>query len=492
MTRIVRLDEHVSRVQSSVLELLDSPGCSLLVLSDVQVAVLAQMTFPYAWWDTRLVVDHGTYQETVEFPQEYKDELECLELLLSGGATMTCDLSVVLAELADAIRNQSAGAGSCAYTGPSAVLNCLPGMTPGELIPQVPTDAPEYGVPPVGFDTWEQYLVHKCKAAYAIYDTVYGLFGALALLPILQITVTVVGTALGGYVAGTAFGAAAFPPAAIVAIAALAVAIGLLDAQAYMQFLNIQDYLRAHKEDIVCGLYNSGSASEALAGLAAEVEDAIQSVQWAVIFGGVIGPQLASAVGAMAGEAETNNLVNPLFQVVEDFAYPDVTCCSEQPPSGPDWHFDATAEGWTFSVIENEGDVVEGSWHAGGDLPDPMDSSAGQLRVTIDKPTPPLLGTYGIWTYTFPFGQIPEVVGGDVFSLDTYSSISAAAEITLQILYTDSTYSQLYLPNPGPAWSNHYVAGTPGKFVNALRVLCGVGESDVLHDFRLDQAVWGQ
>jgi hypothetical protein len=364
-------------------------------------------------------------------------------------------------------------------------------MTPGELIPQTPTEPPEYGVPPAGFDSWEEYLLHKCKAAHAIYDTVYGLFGALSFLPILQITVTVVGTALGGYVAGTAFGAAAFPPAAIVAIAALAVAIGLLDAQAFIQFRNIQAYLASREDAIVCALYQSGSASEALEGLAAEVEDAIQSIAWSSIFGGVVGPQLAVAVGSLAGEAETNNLINPLFQVTEDFAYPDVDCssCGGEPPLA--WHFDSDEELWEFSVIENEGDYVIGSWVTGVTEPDPLDSSAGQLQCLVDKPSPPVLGTYGIWTYEYPYGDVPEVVEGDSFKVDLYCSRQQAAEFVVRVNYTDATYSQTYVPNPS-GWSERVVAATTGKFVASLAVWFGVGEDAELHSFRMDRARWGQ
>jgi len=491
VTRIIHLDEHVSRVQSSVLELLSSTNCSLLLLSDLQIAVLAQMTFPYVWWSTRLVEDHGQYQLTVDFPQSYRDELECLELLLSGGNSMSCDLSTVLTALADAIRNQPSGSGGCNYSGPSAILNCLPGMTPDELIPQSATDAPEYGVPPEGFDTWAEYLTHKCKAAHAVYDTVYGLFGALSGLPILQLSVTVIGTALGGYIAATAFGALAFPPAAIVAIAAMALAIGLLDAEAYIQFRAIQSYLEAHKDEIICALYQSGSASEALAGLAAAVEDAIQSVEWGVIFGGVLGPEIAAAVGMLASHAETNNLINPLFQVVEDFGYPDCTCCGEAPPVGDEWHFDADAEGWQFSTIINEGDEVSGSWISGVTEPDPSDSSAGQLQCLIDKPVPPVVGTYGIWTLYFPFGQIPEVVEGDEFRVDVYSSLQANVDIDIRVNYTDDTYDQTSLGNLS-GWAEVVRVATAGKFVNSLSVMLGVGESSELHDFRMDRATWGQ
>jgi hypothetical protein len=363
-------------------------------------------------------------------------------------------------------------------------------MSPAELIPQIPTEPPEYGVPPAGFGTWEDYLLHKCKAAHAIYDTVYGLFGALSFLPILQVTVTVVGTALGGYIGATAFGAAAFPPAAIVAIAALAVAIGLLDAQAFIQFRNIQAYLASREDAIVCALYQSGSASEALEGLASEVEDAIQSVAWAEIFGGVIGPQLAVAVGGLAGEAETNNLINPLFQVTEDFAYPDVDCssCGGEPPQA--WHFDADAEGWDFGVIENEGDDVTGSWISGVAEPDPSDSSAGQLQCLIDKPSPPIAGTYGVWTFEYPYGDVPEVIEGDEFRVDVYSSRWQSTDISARVIYTDATYSQEAYGNL-TGWREYVVVATPGKFVAALSVLLGVGEDAELHDFRMDRARWG-
>jgi len=491
LTRIIHLDEHVSRVQSSVLDLLDSPGCNLLLLSDVQVAVLAQMTFPYAWWSTRLVEDHESYQVAVDFPQLYKDELECLELVLSGGATMTCDLSVVLAELAAAIRNQPAGSTGCAGPGPAAILNCVSSMTPDELIPQTPQDAPEYGVPPPGFDTWEEYLIHKCKAAYAIVDAVAGLFGALAIAPIVIISLQAISVLLTGYVGGIALGDTVFPPAVLVEIVAGAVALGLLASGVFIYLAQVQQYILARKDELACVLYQSGSAAQAQAGIAVVVEDAIQSVAWAQIFGPVVGGQVAAGLAAIAGQAETNNLVNPLFRVVEDFVYPDVDCssCGGEPPEA--WHFDSDEELWEFSVIENEGDDVTGSWISGVTEPDPSDSSAGQLQCLIDKPSPPGLGTYGIWTYEYPYGDVPEVAEGDSLKVDLYCSRQQAAEFTVRVNYTDATYSQTFVPNPS-GWSERVVAATPGKFVASLAVWFGVGEDAELHDFRMDRARWGQ
>ena len=332
MTRVVHLDHHVSRVQASVLDLLDSPNCNLLLLSDLQVAVLAQMTFPYVKWATRLIEDHGQWQETVEFPQHYRDELECLELLLSGGATMTCDLSVVLADLADAIRNQPSGGAGCAPGGPAAILNCVTSMTPEELIPQDEVDAPQYGVPPAGFDTWEEYTIHKCKAAYAIVDAVAGLFGVLSLAPIAAITYQAISALLTGYLGGIALGAVAFSPAAIVAIAAGAVALGLLAGGAYIYLNDVKAYILDHKDELACSLYASGSSAVAQAAIASAVEDAIQSVAWVAIFGPVIGTKIATILGGIASQTVSNNLVNPLFRVAEDFVYPDVDCstCGEE------------------------------------------------------------------------------------------------------------------------------------------------------------------
>jgi hypothetical protein len=205
----------------------------------------------------------------------------------------------------------------------------------------------------------------------------------------------------------------------------------------------------------------------------------------------VLGPQLAVAVGSLAGEAETNNLVNPLFQVVEDFAYPDVDCstCGGEPPMT--WHFDADDEGWAFSVVENEGDAVSGSWISGVAEPDPSDSSAGQLQCLIDPASPPLGGTYGIWTFEFPFGQIPEAIEGDSFKVDCYCSRSQAADYHVRVNYTDSTYSETYVANP-LGWSEVQRSATAGKFVNSIAVWFGVGEDAELHDFRMDRARWGQ
>jgi hypothetical protein len=329
MPRIVHLDEHVSRVQASTLELLADPSCLVLILSPLQVSVLRQMTFPYVWWPTRLIEDHETWQETVEFPDAYVDELECLELLLSGGNMTTCDLSTVLASLAEAIRTQPRGGGNCAPAGPAAVLGCLPNMLPEQLVPQDEVPAPEYGEPPEGFATWAEYLVHKCQAAYAIVDVVAGLFGALAIAPITITTLEALSALFTGYIGALALADVVFTPAVIIELVAGAAALGILEAAAFMYCADVQRYVLEHKDNLACSLYLSGSGAEALDAIGTLVEDAIQSVAWAELFGPVLGGQIAAALGVMGAETQTNNLVNPLFHAVAGFVYRDVTCTCE-------------------------------------------------------------------------------------------------------------------------------------------------------------------
>lgn len=331
MSRIVHLDQHVSRVDARTLELLDSPRCNVLILSDVQVAVLAQMTFPYAYWSTRLVLDHDLGQQTVDFPQSYLDELECLELLLSGGDTMTCDLSGVLTELATAIRTSGRGGNGCAGGGPAVILDCLSQMTPDEIVPEAPQDAPQYGVPPSGFDTWAQYEIHKCKAAHAIVDATANIFGALSLAPPVVTTAVAVNTLLTGTIGGIALAGVVFPPAALVAIVAGAVALGLLEGAAYIYLQEVRQYIFDNRADFACALYQSGSAVAAQEAVGIALDDAIQSVGWTAIFGPAVGGEIAAILGGIAAGMDTTNLVNPLFRVVEDFVYPDVSCECDAP-----------------------------------------------------------------------------------------------------------------------------------------------------------------
>lgn len=84
MGTIIRLPWGVSRVLSSTLDLLEDDERRCLDLSILQVSVLRQMVYPWVQMWTRLVEDHGDYQETIDMPTAYLEALEGLEILLSG------------------------------------------------------------------------------------------------------------------------------------------------------------------------------------------------------------------------------------------------------------------------------------------------------------------------------------------------------------------------------------------------------------------------
>lgn len=84
MGQNIRLPWGVSRVESSTLDLLEDEERRCLDVSILQVSVLRQMAFPWALTPSRLVESHVDYQTVVEMPQAYIDELEELEVLLSG------------------------------------------------------------------------------------------------------------------------------------------------------------------------------------------------------------------------------------------------------------------------------------------------------------------------------------------------------------------------------------------------------------------------
>ena len=491
MTRVIRLDEHVGRVQSSVLDLLDSPNCNLLVLSDVQVAVLKQMTFPYVLWSTRLVEDHESYQIAVDFPQLYRDELECLELLLSGGATMSCDLSTVLTALADAIRTQPSGGAGCATSGPPAVLNCLSSLLPEEIVPQPQQEAPEYGVPPEGFNTWEEYTIHKCKAAYAITDAAGSVFGALSLAPPVLTSAVAINTLLTGSIGGIALGATVFPPAALVAIAAGAIALGLLEGAAFVYLQQVRQYIYDNRDAFACALYNSGSAVEAQAAVALALDDAIQSVGWSGVFGGPLGAEIGAILGGIASQMDTTNLVNPLFRVAEDFIYPDVSCCGGGPPTGPTWHFTMSDEGWFVTYFLFGDDEAESYWANTFSPADPEDVSVGLLYGYIDRPDAlPQIANIR-WQYDIPVDARPVVVAGDKLKADFYCDVFEAAYVTLYAVYDDSS-SDTHTWGGTVGWNEREIEATPGKTLASVVVYVGVAEAAVLRHFAVDNVRWGQ
>lgn len=491
MVRRIRLDQHVGKVDIDQY-LARANDCQCIIwLTDRERYVVLSHLLPFAEWETRLVrpVDRELW-ETASDPEweEYTDFLNDLVIKLTGGdTTMGCNAQIYngLLAVAEALRTAGGNGGGCASSGPAAVLNCIGSMTEDELVPQPAEPDQQYGTPPAGFDTWAEYLTYKCQAAYAVFDAVHNLFGALAILPIAQATVTVIGTVLGGYIAATAFGAVAFPPAGILAIAAAAVVIGALDGLAYAQARTIQDYLIDHKAEIICALYTSGSAADAINAIGDFLEDAIQAVEWSTLFGPTVGPELAAAFGTIASQAVTNNLVNPLFRLTVDLAYPGADCdaCGSQPGATIEWHFTTQSpEGWEGHSHFAGSDYAETEYLDQAVTPDPNDPeepNVWDLISGLSTGTPASGTCITHWLYTFTEPNQPVMLTGDQLKADFYVTGNDHVGIVARVYYTDSTHDEEYIPNPAAAgWQTVTCDTTPGKTVSVLELEMHIGLID--------------
>lgn len=104
MGEIIRLPWGVSRVGAATLDLLEDEERRCLDLSILQISVLRQMAYPWALLPSRLVEDHGEYQEIIEMPVAYLEALEELEILLSGaydGPKEGCPMGEVYVDRGD-------------------------------------------------------------------------------------------------------------------------------------------------------------------------------------------------------------------------------------------------------------------------------------------------------------------------------------------------------------------------------------------------------
>jgi hypothetical protein len=85
MSENIRPKYGVSRVDGDTLDLLEDEEIRIMKLTALQCSVLRQMVFPWVFYRERLVNEFPSYWEIVEQPQDYKDALEELELMVGGG-----------------------------------------------------------------------------------------------------------------------------------------------------------------------------------------------------------------------------------------------------------------------------------------------------------------------------------------------------------------------------------------------------------------------
>lgn len=296
-------------------------GKYLCCLSERDVFIIRSCVFPYQNWPTRyarprkgLRWELSTGEEFVSF----QEDLDKLDSDIIGGDFMTC-LEQGLSEIAQALRymadhnccsdtNISIDGGVVAtYTDPDGIDTAIYGSHPPATV--------EEGIPPDGFETWEEYLLNKCQVANLVFDGWITTLGGLSLLTVFNATV------LGGLI-GLAFaGVISFPPAAIPIMIAALIALGVEVAVLH----SIADELNSNKADIVCQLYTSSTVESMVAILADAVDAAIATLE-------LTGP-IGSAAKTVALLLVNSDTLSQLISGIAGISYPDADCSACGCPS---------------------------------------------------------------------------------------------------------------------------------------------------------------
>jgi hypothetical protein len=433
MSEYIHLDEHVGRVL--VPNLPTNDDAFLVCLTSQEVHIIRAFVFPYASWRTRFVrwVQDNLFQTaTPEELSTYQEMVEELDDTL-GGALMPCSdikegleaIAAALSGLGGGVTNVSCGGGAC-----GAIGGAMADMPNDDILPPDPVTEPDPGGdPPEGFDTWEAYYTHKCKAAEFLWlgirnliQTIGGLSGAVA----------VMSTTAPAVVAWVATTGVVFPPAAFALLATYILAFMVLAIGAFYSMQEALEYWDDNHVPIVCAMYQSGSAADAITVLADFYEDAIESVTWVGVLA-PLGSVLAAALSQVGATAINTSMVNVLFTLAQDVVVPDATCdCSDV----SEWHFDAGVEGWVF-VGDPPSPVTEThGWTDAESGKDPSDQSPGRLYVNVDMVAynPPTY--YPVWQRSLPPGLV--VATGDTLQARVFAGPDNSF-IIIGIEYTDDT-----------------------------------------------------
>ncbi len=346
----------------------DAGGCHLLCLSDRQCAIIRDLVYPVGTWRKRFAIRlHGdiftTGDETIW--QEHLSELHDLLYQVGEGSSMAC--TELLASLSDLIAAITASGGvsgqtqtivNCGGGGSSSNLqnlsDCLAAYPVEAMLPVDDFEEPDpEGDPPDGFDTWEEYYLNKCKAAHWIVDNLIMSIRNFGLMNVVMTTLNLVSFSVAGALA--AFAAVIAPPA-FLAIVGVLIQLELLAAGANSLLRQVADYLAERRAEIVCALYNSGSAADAVAVVSSLMDDAIESIEYGGAFAG-LGSTIAPLLTALTTELVDRQIFQTLWAVSADVVYPGAECDPCDPYFG---YIMATSTDEPYNVLEVGDSVTAG------------------------------------------------------------------------------------------------------------------------------------
>jgi len=316
----------------------------LFCLSPATWELAYNLVLAYGDWRSRYYYTDVSGEQLTITDEEY-DQITDLYLTAVEELQMPCDLGEAITLLGQMISdlatltvqvNMGSGGTDC---------GCPPGGIGDNPPPSEPPQNPPGGEdpPPVGFDTWEDFLDYKCKAANKITDdliastgnlgSLSGVVGAIQAVLLASFLST---SLLGGVMAGVmALGFSSFAAAGII-IAALVTLI-LASVGGLVWFSSLAANMEDNKSDLICDLYAATTTEDAMAAWSAFVTARIgdASGEWSgEPEAGLISSTMETVLDAL------NNLVvvNLLFTLDEDIAaYEASFDCSTCVPSECPW-----------------------------------------------------------------------------------------------------------------------------------------------------------
>jgi hypothetical protein len=226
-------------------------------------------------------------------------------------------------------------------------------------------------------------------------------------------------------------------------------ALKLLSDAAAGYCSQIVEYLDDNKSEIICALYTSGSAAQALEAIAAIVEDAIQAIEWGPVLG-PLAPELTPLLAGIFSQVQNNGTVNVLFNLTADIVLLGETCpCQTEAWF---WHFTAGVEGWGYWNEGGEETVWTHGWTAATEGADPNDVDPGRLWVGVNKASNEGPGSSG-YRYTWAVDR-PVASEGMTFSVHGLIDNPGHSSFYTYIVYTDNTYDDDISGNPS-GWQEH-------------------------------------
>lgn len=321
MTRVIKVTDKSPRLTVQDFDNSPNDDCRCMILTSQMVTVIRAAIWPGFTWPTRFGrwVRPDLFELSSEADYlELQDVLAELDYKLSGDEMANCFevLAGPLGEIATAlgkiqINNTCGCGGECGTpggTGPyqGYLDDGTPILGNGGLSDA--TENPE-GDPPEGFDTWEDYYLHKCRVANYLVDIAINWLNQASVVSNLEAAAASV-----SLVAIFALWSGPIPEAVIGAILAAIFALKVVEGV----LTDASEAIAADRQGGVCALYSSETAQAAMDAVGSKIDETLETLALAA--------NLHWAIKLIAAFLFSTDAVNELFEYGIEVNYPDADC----------------------------------------------------------------------------------------------------------------------------------------------------------------------